>query len=75
MLAATLSPYDLVFDSELQCAGESLMGIHKLTDNIVVTLPHSDAASTARKHTHSIDMQGHKIAVVIPGRIFNSVDI
>ena len=62
----------MVFDSELLCAGESLYLLKELKCNIVVTMPHTIAASTAMRHIHSIDMKGYKITIVIPSRIFKS---
>lgn len=50
----------------------SLFDLHKLNENIVVTLPCTAEAQVAIRHIHTIDMHQHKITVVVPARIFES---
>lgn len=50
----------------------SLFDVHKLSHNIVITLPCSEEAQTALRHIHTIDMEGYHIVVVIPARLFDS---
>lgn len=50
----------------------SLFDLHDLKENIIVTLPCTDAAQAAVRHMHTINMHEHNITVVIPARIFDS---
>ena len=60
------------FASNLLADEFSLYDLHSLSQNIVVTLPSSDEAHVALRHIHTINMNKHKVTVVIPARLFNS---
>lgn len=60
------------YNSELHILDHSLFDLCTLETDIAVALPYTDDAHTALRHIHTVNMNGHKIILAVPARIFDS---
>ena len=68
-------PNSTNYNTEFQAGNKQFFDVDTLTNDIVITLPPSEQAQVALRHLHTIDMNGHRITVVIPAQLFDSVNV